>query len=424
MTASRWVTRWGDEIAAEPDAPGIWRRKEGGFRVRGRVTDPRTGKRREVNRVVLDVRTPRDAAAVLAAELAKLTEAQAAPTTLPRFADWSATVFERKVAEGRIASAAGREKWKIILRSHLIPAFGDLFIDRMVRADIEAWKLEAGRRVRARKMSPNTANTILSVLKAITAAAAEEYGIHDPAHTVKPLDTSAWRTYSEEDPNSLAPEDVPRFLDVLQRWYPQHYAFVLLGIATGLRPSSLRPLRRNGPHADIKWDSGALLVRRSHTRGDEIMFKTKTGRDQKIQLPPSLLDALRAHVDALPEGPMRDSGLLFPARDGRLRSTWCLRKAFARVSAELGLGYDVSPRAMRRTFQDLAREAGIADVVTRAISGHATEAMQRRYSTTRDHEVSDALARVISIATARRPAQTAPVGDPLGDQREGAAVSL
>ena len=67
-----------------------------------------------------------------------------------------------------------------------------------------------------------------------------------------------------------------------------------------------------------------------------------------------------------------------------------------------GLTYPISARAMRRTFQDLAREASVADVVTRAISGHATEAMQRHYSTARDHEVESGLARVIDLATVRR----------------------
>lgn len=107
---------------------------------------------------------------------------------------------------------------------------------------------------------------------------------------------------------------------------------------------------------------------------------------------------LRWHADHLPAGPQRDSDLLFPARDGSLRSTWNLRKAFAAVRRELALPYAVSPRAMRRTFQDLAREAGVADIVTRAISGHATAAMQRRYSTARDHEVEAGLAKVINLA--------------------------
>jgi hypothetical protein len=55
---------------------------------------------------------------------------------------------------------------------------------------------------------------------------------------------------------------------------------------------------------------------------------------------------------------------------------------------------------MRRTYQDLARAAGIHDAVTRAISGHATLAMQLHYSTARGSEVKDALARAAQIATA------------------------
>lgn len=54
---------------------------------------------------------------------------------------------------------------------------------------------------------------------------------------------------------------------------------------------------------------------------------------------------------------------------------------------------------MRRTYQDLARVAGIHDVVTRAISGHATAEMQEHYSTASDGEVKQALAQVARLAT-------------------------
>jgi hypothetical protein len=52
-------------------------------------------------------------------------------------------------------------------------------------------------------------------------------------------------------------------------------------------------------------------------------------------------------------------------------------------------------------FQDLARQAQVHDVVTRAISGHATERMQRHYSTARREEIRDAVGKVVSLATAR-----------------------
>jgi hypothetical protein len=49
---------------------------------------------------------------------------------------------------------------------------------------------------------------------------------------------------------------------------------------------------------------------------------------------------------------------------------------------------------MRRTFQDLMRAANVKDIVTRRISGHATEAMQLGYSTVEQGEILDALTRV------------------------------
>jgi len=44
---------------------------------------------------------------------------------------------------------------------------------------------------------------------------------------------------------------------------------------------------------------------------------------------------------------------------------------------------------------------GNTDIVTRAISGHATEAMQRHYSTVSESEMRSGLAKVISLATER-----------------------
>lgn len=50
---------------------------------------------------------------------------------------------------------------------------------------------------------------------------------------------------------------------------------------------------------------------------------------------------------------------------------------------------------MRRTSQDLGRQARVHDFVVRAISGHATVAMQERYSSVAGDEVRAGLAKVI-----------------------------
>lgn len=100
---------------------------------------------------------------------------------------------------------------------------------------------------------------------------------------------------------------------------------------------------------------------------------------------------------------MKDSGLLFPAEDGRLRGPGDLRKFFEAAEAELGLKKHVTGRALRRTFQDLTREAEVDALITKAISGHEprTDTMRILYSTARDAEVEAGIAKVISLAGVR-----------------------
>lgn len=76
---------------------------------------------------------------------------------------------------------------------------------------------------------------------------------------VSRFDTSEHDGYSDEEPNSLTPEEVPDYLAKFREWHPEHYAMVY----TGLRPSSLRSLRRRGVEADVDWETGRLRVRRS-----------------------------------------------------------------------------------------------------------------------------------------------------------------
>jgi hypothetical protein len=128
------------------------------------------------------------------------------------------------------------------------------------------------------------------------------------------------------------------------------------------------------------------------------METTKTKRRQKIELAQELVDILRWHIDRLPEGPQRDSELLFPSITGGFHARSVLDKPFREVAKAAGIKKHITPKAMRRTFQDLARAAKVKDIVTRAISGHATEAMQWHYSTVNAEEMRTSIAKVVSIA--------------------------
>jgi hypothetical protein len=138
-----------------------------------------------------------------------------------------------------------------------------------------------------------------------------------------------------------------------------------LGLATGRRPSEMRPLRRRGPTPDILWTEGVLLVRRSETRG-EVMERTKTGRRLRIPLPAAeLMEILQHHVNTLPTGPMLESELLFPSLSGGYRAPSCLDGPIRQIARAAKIQKALTPRFMRRTFQDLGRAASVHDFVVR-----------------------------------------------------------
>jgi hypothetical protein len=181
-------------------------------------------------------------------------------------------------------------------------------------------------------------------------------------------------------------------------------------------------LRRRGPEADVKWDEHVLYIRRSHTRDQIVMRRTKTRRDLDIKVPKLLIDLLAWHVATqLETDAQRESELLFPREDGGFRSATVLKKPFADVAKAMGLVKRITPKAMRRSFRDLARTAKICDLVTRSISGHATAQMQRLYSTVSDEEQAEGLGRILGLVRIHAPAALVTEATTASDAPEGAA---
>ena len=307
MEETKWVERWKYHVAPKPSRPGVWRLRGGGFLVRGRTTDFRTGKQREVLRTVRDT----DAAGAyrfLQAELDGVRSGVTEARQTVRFSEYAASLFERKVLKGEVASAQTRENWELMLRLHLFPAFGEMYMDAISKSDVEEWLSKEAAKVRQGKCSPVTVNNWLRFLRSIMNEAVEELGLEkNPVMKVKGLDTTSCTTYTEEEPNALTPEEVQPFLAALLDRHPQHFAMVALGFATGWRPSMMRPLRRQGRSADVLWAKNVVLARRSQTRGDEVLEATKNSTRFRVTLPAEVMDILRWHTDRLPEGPMQES---------------------------------------------------------------------------------------------------------------------
>lgn len=441
--ATKWRKKHGRLVATRPALPGVRRIRGGGWYIRGSATDQKTGRKRWVDRFLDDVRTPEEALQILRREQEQLRRTpRPTRSSRIRFGDFAVSLLERKIEDGEILSEKNIMVWRSTLEHHLLPHFGEMYLDAITRDDIRMWMGIVQKRIRKQKnpnrmkkvlaakerakenrkrkrqgkkplvrkrssirYSPHSANVWWRTLNTILQEAAEEFDwTHDPMRGVKKFNTRGHRTTTVEEPNHLKPEHLQPFLDRFLARYPQHYGMATLGFCLGLRPSSLRPLRRRGAHRDILWDKGILLIRRSHTVGQEVMDETKTGLDLRLHLPTKLIDVLRWHVESLPEGPMRDSDLLFPSTKGGFRSAGVLDKPFFNITLalqadeDLDFDYWVSPKGMRRTFQDLARAAQVSELVTRSISGHLTEAMHHHYSTVGGEEQREALAKVVDLA--------------------------
>ncbi len=408
--AGEWVRRWNRDISKEPVSPGVYRLKTGGYLVRVRVVVNRGARkvREDMMRslpeaTLAEARRTRDELA-LGLEAEKRIEKT-------RFSDFAISLLERKAAAGELSGRNSRRVWAQILEHHLLPFFGDMSMSDITRIDVADFRQQVAVKVRKGEISPRTGNGWITNLKVIMRAATYELELpRNPCEGLKPIDTKAHPSYTEEQPNSLLPHELREFLAKCREVAPQWYAMILLGFFTGLRPSSLRPLRRRGPQADVKWAEGRVLIRRSHTFGDEVQERTKTGLVQALALPVEVMEALRAHDrwintregfttagKAVPwSQAMAESDLLFPAFDGGFRSTIALNCVFRRICSDLGWTKKVTPRAMRRTFVDLARLAGISDVVARSVTGHKTVSIHHHYQTVPADEMRQALEKISS----------------------------
>lgn len=419
----KWTKR-GIYMTAPTARPGIFRLKTGGFYVRARVTN-RAGKRREVSAVLHHEKSLTVAQAALDELVADArAEARGEVRTKQTWRSFAVSRLQERMRRGKVASEATVDWWKNAI-ALFAPEWGDLDVREVTRHHYEAWLngkvavwMSEGKTVQRKRrvdgelrtvpvttiIKPSTVNGWLRVLRAISHAIKVKFDLPKSAFEgIEFFDEG--RAYTKEQPNTLPPDVLPRFMAIAREKYPQHFAMILLGFVTGLRPSSLRPLRRKGSESDIDWETGVLQIRRSHSRRQHVMDRTKINKDNVIALPLSVLEVLREHVGAL-EGKMAYSDLLFPSETGGLRTRNVLAKPFEAIGAELGLPFRLTPRGMRRTFNDLARAAGIHDVVTRSISGHQTEQMQVRYSTARDEEKRAALAKVHGFMAAE------PEGEP------------
>jgi integrase len=389
--------------------PGVTQIGPATYEIRVQIVLPDT-KRVVSARRIVDARSTEEAAEALM----RLREAIRSEPPLPpalrlaprtTLGDYAKSWLERRLARGMKPSTT--ERVVQVLEQVILPQFGSTPVHQIRKNDVESWLLTVSRRrnPRGRVPAPMTVNGWLRVLKTLLRDAVSDLELpHDPTMRVKSLSALPVRV-TDERPNSLTDEEVRRFLAAAAKESVEVYAMVVVGFLTGMRFGELSSLT----WTDISEADGLILIRKSQWRGH--VSTTKTGKTRSAALHPIILDALRAQRRALVEQnrPVLGASLVFPSANGGYHVPSYLDKPFRRILKAAKIEKHLSPHGMRRTHNNLMRQAQVDRIVLHATIGHSSDRMTEHYSHVGREEKLAAVNRLVEVVA---PEKNSPSDSP------------
>ncbi|MGX8277132.1 MULTISPECIES: tyrosine-type recombinase/integrase [unclassified Streptomyces] len=264
------------------------------------------------------------------------------------------------------------ELYRRLLRLHLEPTFGELYVNRVSPARVRTWRAE-----RLKATGATTVAKSYRLLKAIMETAVEDDMIRKNPCRIR----GAGREDADERPVATV-EQVFAVAEVIGlRWR----LMVLLGAFASMRPEELAELRRR----DVGVDAGSVWVRRAAPElntGRRVIGdpKSRAGR-REIVLPSFLHEDVRRHLEWFAQpGP---DGLVFVGEKGAaLRGTTFGRK-WRKARDKAGLPANFRFYDLRHTGNTLAADTGakLKDLMVRA--GQSSEKAQLIYQhSTKEHQ--------------------------------------
>lgn len=343
-----------------PQYPGVQRRPDGRFRIRVKARDPKTGRLKELKKV-LDVATHAKAAKAKQ-ELREQFEAGSTTRNRVRLTDYARSWLRGKLPKLKPST---RDKYALVLGRHVLPAVGDHYVDKIDRDDVIAW-------LDAQRGKPSTVNGRLRVLRTVMADATVDLDLaRNPCARVG----AKSEPHREGDHNRLTAEELDKVLAALKQLEPERYPLFLALAYTGSRVGEVTALQWD----DVDFGAGTVHVQRA--RWKKHIGSTKTGRTRRLPMPDVLAMALKAHRRALMERQLNgfEDGWVFPSETGWPVYASTLQKPLKRALAAAGITERFTIHGFRRTFNNLVRPFVTGDVL-RSMMGHSTEQMTEHYS--------------------------------------------
>lgn len=393
--------------------PGVTALGGGKYRIRTEMIDPKTGRRRELDRVI-EAESASDAATVLANERAAWLSARtrSAATGPARLGEALTAWLARKRTEVRPSTASTYGSavawWTAML--------GDYLVERVEPEDVRDALLGA----REGGDATDTINGRLRVLRTF----AREERVSRIVDGVKALERSVHEDEANEDEGrGLTLDELRRFLDAgpdawlvrrvrgqggpvrveAAKWtrtgeaWARAWALVCTMAWTGLRFGEASALEWR----DVDLDAGTIRVRRAQWRGIVGHVKAKASK-RLVVVPDEVIEVLREHRRAMLAGQQAgvSSALVFPSRRaGAVYVTnGYARKAILRVCRVAGIDLDERPavHVLRHTANNVLRQ-NTSELVRQALIGHADEEIGARYSAVTMDERRRAVGEVVRM---------------------------
>jgi integrase len=394
---------------------GVYQVQQNHFRIRAVGVDPRTGKRKQVEKLVDGVSAQQ--ANRMRDEMVKEIEQPAQQLQRVRVGEFAKLWMKSKVLA---LDAAVARTYADVLEQHILPVFGDLYYDVITKADVQGWVDKSlgtkwGTRKKSSKRKRVGANTQQQTTKRKKEAAKDAHQTYarntvqgwfrvfrtmtrDAVDTLElqrdPTLRIRFPPDPEREPNNLTPEEMLRFLELMKQHYPRQHGLVALLAFTGLRFCHASALRWED------WDEveNVIYVRRKQTRGRIGPVSRKKRAPPVIPVTPELQDVLTEHRQWLEfdKVPNREA-LMFPSATGTLRTPNTLDFAKKKCLELAGIDRRFTLHGCRYSFTDLTRLAKVDAVTRRALTGHVTEQMQRHYSTVDVAEKREAMEAAMGV---------------------------
>ncbi len=279
-----------------------------------------------------------------------------------------------------------------MLDGFILPMLGGIEVKKLSRMDLATWMARLGDMTN--KGKPYAKSTFLgawATLRTMLKDALMLCGLDvDPTTGVR----FSVRGADPLEKAVLTQNELGRLLAQTEFESPDVRAMIWLGFTTGMRFGELSALQ----WSDIDFVQSIIHVRKSQVGG--VVGKTKTSTNRTVPLHPVVADILRTHRAWQEHTKVRggEKGMLFPSKTGGHRFSNVFTKPLGRCAQKAGIDKHVTAHTMRRTFNNLARQAA-GDIVARSMTGHTTSAMTEHYS----HVTHEEKARAINNALGLLP---------------------